>query len=143
MPISFNTQSVRFTLNKKRKIRSWIKEIVESNKKTVGQVAIIFTSDNYLIEVNKKYLNHDYFTDIITFDYSEKNIIAGDIFISIDTVLINSQKFGTTFNDELLRVIIHGVLHLLGFKDKTDEEITQMRKNEDLALCLFYRNHDE
>jgi rRNA maturation RNase YbeY len=140
MAIRFNNHEKIFKLKNKRKIVNWIKRIVSSYGKSAGEISIIFTSDNYILEINNQYLNHNYFTDIITFDYSTKSVIEGDIFISVDTVLSNSKKFHTSFKEEILRVIIHGVLHLIGFKDKTAKEKSEMRRNEDLALIIFEAN---
>lgn len=140
MAIRFNNHEKSFKLKNKRKIVNWIKRIVSRYGKSAGEITIIFTSDNYVLEINNQYLNHNYFTDIITFDYSTESIIEGDIFISVDTVLSNSKEFHTSFNEEILRVIIHGVLHLIGFKDKTAKEKLEMRRNEDLALTIFEAN---
>ncbi len=138
MAIRFNSQDIKFVLKEKRKVGNWIKKIAQRHNKVVGELSIIFVSDSFILSINKQYLNHNYFTDIITFDYSEKDYIEGDIFISIDTVKSNSEKFNTNFSNEILRVIAHGVLHLLGFKDKMMNEQKEMRQNEDLALNLFY-----
>ena len=100
-------------------------------------ISIIFCSDDYLLKINQDYLNHDYFTDIITFDYCEGNSVSGDLFISIDMIRANAEKFGVEFIDELHRVIIHGVMHLVGFKDKTDEEAQVMRTQENYWLERF------
>jgi len=140
MAIRFNNHEKSFKLKEKRKIASWIRKIVASYGLTVGEISIIFTNDCYILEINNKFLKHNFYTDIITFDYSSENKIEGDIFISIDTVLFNSQEYKTTFNDEILRVIIHGVLHLIGFKDKTEREKKEMRSKEDLALNYFSGN---
>ncbi len=140
MAIRFNNHDKQFNLKNKRKVVSWIKEIVSGYGKATGEISIIFTSDDYILEINNQFLNHNFYTDIITFDYSTENIIEGDIFISIDTVLSNSKTFNTTFNQEILRVVIHGVLHLIGFKDKTTKEKLVMRRNEDLALITFENN---
>ncbi len=139
MAIRFSTQGIKYTLKNKRKITGWIKEIAKRHHKIVGEITIIFTSDGYILEINNQYLNHNYFTDIITFDYSSKNLIEGDIFISIETVRSNSLKFKTSFSDETLRVIIHGVLHLVGFRDKSIEDKKEMTINEDLALETYYK----
>jgi rRNA maturation RNase YbeY len=120
------------------KVADWVNAAVESNNKIAGDIAVIFCSDAYLLSMNKSYLNHDYFTDIITFDYSDGSIVSGDLFISIDTVNDNAKKFGVTFEQELLRVVIHGVLHLLGFNDKTVEQQKEMRENEDRYLKIYY-----
>ena len=118
----------------KRKISKWIKSIALKYNKRVGDISYIFCSDEKILAINKKYLNHNYFTDIITFDYSEENIIAGDIFISIDTVKSNSQKFGTEYIYELYRVIVHGILHLCGINDKSQKQRIAMEENENIAL---------
>jgi rRNA maturation RNase YbeY len=140
MAIRFNNHEKSFKLKNKRKIVNWIKRIVSRYGKSAGEITIIFTSDNYILEINNQYLNHNYFTDIITFDYSTESIIEGDIFISVDMVLSNSKEFHTSFDEEILRVIIHGVLHLIGFKDKNAKEKLEMRRNEDLALTIFEAN---
>ena len=111
------------------------------HKKLVGDINIIFCSDDYLYEMNKIYLNHDYYTDVITFPYNIGNKIEGDIFISIDRVKDNAQIYSTTFDNELSRVIIHGILHLIGFNDKSEEEQKQMREQED--ICLKKLNENE
>lgn len=143
MAVRFNSQDIKFVLKEKRRVASWVKRIAQRHNKIVGELSIIFVNDSFILSINKQYLNHNYFTDIITFDYSVKNFIEGDIFISIDTVKSNSEKFCTSFNNELLRVIAHGVLHLLGFKDKEMEEQEEMRRNEDLAIKLFYDEQEE
>lgn len=129
-----NDDSVSFNLKNKRLIKSWIKDIIQLNKKEVGDINYIFCSDEKILEINKEFLKHDYYTDIISFDYCEVNKINGDIFISIDTVKSNSIKYKTEFVEELHRVIIHGVLHFLGFKDKTKADAEKMREAENKAL---------
>lgn len=143
MAIRFSNEDIKYTLKQKRKIVHWINEIAKSYHKTAGEISIIFVSDSYILKINNQYLHHDYFTDIITFDYSNEDIIEGDIFISVDTVLSNSKKFNSAFNDEILRVIIHGILHLVGFKDKKPKEKDEMTRNEDLALALFLKTNDK
>lgn len=119
-----------------RLIKKWIiQSIIDLNKST-GNINYIFCNDDYLLQINKKHLNHDYYTDIITFDYSENNIISGDIFISTERILENSKAFQTSFKDELHRVMLHGVLHLAGFKDKTPSQIKTMRTQENKYLSL-------
>ncbi len=118
-------------------ISKWISTVVNDNGKELGELSIIFCNDDYILNVNREYLNHDYFTDIITFDYCDYLLISGDLFISIDTVFDNSKKFNTKYDDELMRVIIHGVLHLIGFKDKTDEEQKEMTNQENISLYLL------
>lgn len=120
------------------KVSKWILNIIRQYKKREGNLAVIFCSDNYLLQINKEYLNHDYFTDIITFNYNDGNKISGDIFISIDTVQSNASEYNVTFDEELMRVIIHGTLHLLGFDDKTKEQQIIMKQKEDEALNIFY-----
>lgn len=116
---------------------SWIEKIIAQNNKEAGDITVIFCSDEYILKVNREYLKHDYYTDIITFDYCEDDIISGDLFISVDTVADNAKRFDTTYNNELMRVIIHGVLHLIGFNDKTDSEQEEMTKQENISLSLL------
>jgi len=132
--IGFYSENIDLPKIPKRKIAAWIKLVVQNYGKKIGEVAYIFCDDKKILEINKKYLNHDYYTDIITFDYSEKNIISGDIFISVDTVKSNSDEFNTLFINELHRVMIHGILHLCGENDKTPAEQQIMRQKEDKAL---------
>ena len=134
MSINFFNEDVSLPKLKKRKLISWIKNVIQSEGKKVGQVSFIFCSDDYLLEVNKKYLNHDYYTDIITFDYVEENVIQGDIFISVDRVKENSVTFRTIFEDEIHRILIHGILHLIGYKDKLKKDKHLMTTKEDFYL---------
>lgn len=134
MAIYFYTEGVKFNLNQKAKVKNWLKLIAEKNKRTTGKLNFIFTSDELLLEKNINFLNHKTYTDIITFDYTEGNKISGDIFISIDRVNENAQKFKIDFYTELSRVLAHGVLHLCGFKDKTVNEAKLMRKKENDSL---------
>lgn len=108
--------------------------LVTNEKKELGDVSIILCSDEYLLTINEEYLNHTYYTDIITFDYCENSVISGDLFISLERVTDNAVKFQTTFNKELYRVIFHGLLHLVGYKDKTEAEQEKMRRKEDFYL---------
>ncbi|MGL5317802.1 MAG: rRNA maturation RNase YbeY [Bacteroidales bacterium] len=121
---------------KKQEVNNWIKEVAALYNCKVGNLSYIFCNDDKILEINRKYLEHDYFTDIITFDYTENNKIGGDIFISVDTVKSNSEEYKTDYMDELHRIIIHGVLHLCGVKDKEPEERANMIKKEDEALAL-------
>jgi len=139
MAISFQS-NINFNLSNKRKVKTWIKNVVTKYGFKIGDVTILFTDDEYIKELNIKYLNHHYFTDILTFDYSSGLVLNGDIVISIDTVRSNSILYSTSIDDELLRVIIHGFLHLLGFNDKSSEESRKMRELEDDALNIFYSN---
>lgn len=119
---------------KKTKITTWIKQIIFQHNKEVGNIDIIFCSNNYLLEINKKFLNHHYYTDVITFPYNEKNKLSGDIFISIEQVKLNAEQFKVTFHEELYRVVIHGILHLIGYEDDTDHKRMHMHVMEDNAL---------
>ena len=135
--IDFYYEDCSFVYKGKIATRNWINRAVKENNKQLGAISIIFCSDNYLLKINQDYLNHDYFTDIITFDYCEGNSVSGDLFISIDMIRTNAEKFGVEFIDELHRVIIHGVMHLVGFKDKTEEEAQTMRAQENYWLERF------
>lgn len=140
MAISFSFIDTKTIPLKKKEIKSWIKNVIEQRGGKLGDISYIFCNDEYILNVNKEYLNHDYYTDIITFDYTEEDMsseklrVSGDLFISLDTVKSNSEELGLDFNQELHRVIIHGVLHLLGLKDKTDKEAKEMRKAEEECL---------
>lgn len=111
-----------------------IKQLINEEKKETGDISVIFCSDRYLLEMNKKHLNHDYFTDIITFNYVEDDVISGDLFISADRIRENAGKFNVTFLEELYRVILHGILHLVGYNDKTSEEKKVMKDKENYYL---------
>ncbi len=137
MAISFSSIDSSYVLKNKRLVKSWIKNCIESNNFTVGEINIVFSSDSYILEVNNQFLGHNYFTDIITFPYSSSSLIDADIVISIDTVKSNSIKFNQPFNRELHRVIIHGILHLTGFNDKSNEQKQQMRVEEEKWLSNF------
>lgn len=118
-------------------LKNWIIKLIELQDKEIGELTFYFCDDAYMLTTNKEYLNHDYFTDILTFDAVQDNIICGDILISLDTVLTNSKKYSVKFEEELHRVIVHGVLHLLGYKDKTTEEQEKMRWAENTSLALL------
>lgn len=135
--INFNNQDIAFTLKNKTVLKKWITTIIQNKKQKAGDIAFVFCSDDFLLDINKKHLNHKTLTDIVTFDYSKENpkqAISGDIFISIDRIKENAEKFSKTFENELHRVMIHGVLHLLGYTDKTKLAKTEMTKQEDLCL---------
>jgi rRNA maturation RNase YbeY len=134
--ITYQTDGVHAPKLKKRATSAWIKAVAASYGKTVGDVAYIFCSDERILEVNRQYLQHDYFTDIITFDYTEGNRISGDLFISLDTVKSNAAQLGTPYEEELHRVIIHGILHLCGLGDKGKGERQLMEQAENKALTL-------
>ncbi len=136
--ISYNSDGVSMPKIRKRDTSAWIKAVAQSYGKKVGDIAYIFCDDEKILEVNKQYLQHDYYTDIITFDYTEDNVISGDIFISLDTVRSNSEEQSTTYEEELHRVIIHGILHLCGIDDKGpgEREIMEAAENKALALLI-------
>ena len=137
MAIFFNSENLKKPLISYSIVKKWLKLVIKDYGKITGDITFIFCKDSYLIDINKKFLNHDYFTDIITFDYCDRNVISGDIFISLDRVLENSELFDVLFKDELLRVIIHGVLHLLGYNDSTDIEKQIMREQETKFILMF------
>lgn len=137
MGIYFYNEDVAFPAIRKRSTSGWIKQVIADKGKRTGDISFIFCSDAYLLDVNRKYLDHDYFTDIITFDYVEGSVVSGDIFISVDRVIENAGLFGNRVSDELNRIIIHGVLHLLGFKDKAEEDKLLMTKEEDMCLEML------
>lgn len=118
----------------KKRMMAWFEEVVSAYNHQLGTVSFIFATDDYILEMNRNYLGHDYYTDVITFDYTENKIISGDIFISLDTVKSNASDYNVSFEEELYRVMVHGILHLIGFKDKTEEEASTMRKQENEAL---------
>ena len=136
--INFFEEDIKFNLPQKAKTKAWIKNVVAKEGASIEELNFILCSDPYLKQVNIDYLQHDYFTDIITFDNSEEEgVLEGDIFISIDRIKENSQDFDAPFEQELRRVIIHGVLHLIGYGDKSEDEQLQMRKKEDEYLSLY------
>ena len=137
MAVTFSAEDVDFELNSPEVVRKWISRVVENHNCRVGKISYRFCSDNYILDVNRRYLNHDTYTDIITFDYVVSDMISGDILISVDRVGENASVFNVPFQQELCRVIIHGVLHLLGFKDKSDEDASTMRMKENESLMLL------
>lgn len=134
--ISYNTEGVSMPKIRRRDTSAWIKAVAQSYGRKVGDIAYIFCDDERILEVNRQYLQHDYYTDIITFDYDEGDVISGDLFISLDTVRTNAEQFGATYEDELYRVIIHGVLHLCGINDKGPGEREVMEAAENKALAM-------
>lgn len=134
--ISYYFQDVDFKFREKRRTNQWLRLTAESEIRRIADISIIFCSDPYILDINQKYLAHDYFTDIITFDYCEGDSLSGDLFISVDSVKENSIEYGTDFTDELNRVIIHGLLHLIGYDDHTVEETAVMRMKENYYLSL-------
>lgn len=137
MAILYQVEGVKLPSLKKRETTNWIKEVAASYNKKIGDIAFIFCSDEKILEVNNEYLQHDYYTDIITFDYTEDNIISGDIFISTDTVRSNSEQLKTDYNEEIHRIIIHGILHLCRINDKSPEERKHMTECENKALSAI------
>ncbi|MFN8349769.1 MAG: rRNA maturation RNase YbeY [Spirosomataceae bacterium] len=135
--IHFFNEDVDFNVPRPRKTKSWLKNIILSEGYELNQLNYIFCSDEYLLSINRQYLNHDFYTDIITFDNSEtEGVVEGDIFVSIDRVRENAQELNKTFENELLRVLAHGILHLVGYDDIEDEQEIEMRNRED-----FYLSH--
>ena len=136
MAVSYFAEDVKMPAIKKIDTTDWIRRVASGYGKKCGDIAYIFCSDEKILEVNKAYLQHDYYTDVITFDYTEGDKIGGDIFISVDTVRSNAEQFGTDYDEELHRIIIHGVLHLCGINDKGPGEREMMTRHENEALKL-------
>lgn len=137
MDITFQSEGVEDPQIDEAKLANWIESIAKLYNKEIGEISYLFCDDEKILEVNQQYLNHDFYTDIITFDYSEENMISGDIIISLQTVESNSQMYNTSFLEELHRVIIHGILHLSGLNDSTEEEEKVMRDAENSALKIL------
>ena len=135
--ITYQSEGVKMPAIKKRDINRWIKEVAATYGRRVGDIGYLFVSDEKILEVNNTYLGHDYYTDIITFDYDEEDIISGDLVISLDTVRTNAELFGKNYGDELHRVIIHGILHLCGINDKGPGEREIMEAAENKALKMI------
>mgnify|MGYP002678749533 CR=1 FL=1 len=134
--ITYNSEGVRMPKIKKRDTSAWIKAVAASYGRKVGEIGYLFVDDEKILEVNREYLGHDYYTDVITFDYDEEDTVSGDIVISLDTVRSNAELFGKTYEDELYRVIIHGILHLCGINDKGPGEREIMEAAENKALAM-------
>lgn len=137
--IDFNFES-DFVLDNTDSFKKWINNIINSYGYEIGELSYIFCDDDYLLKINQQYLNHDDLTDIISFDYTEGKIIGGDIFISIERVKENATQFNVDFQQELLRVMSHGILHFIGFKDKNDSDQLEMRKNEEICIKKYINN---
>ena len=135
--ITYNSEGVRMPKIKKRDTSAWIKAVAASYGRKVGEIGYLFVDDEKILEVNREYLGHDYYTDVITFDYDEDDTVNGDIVISLDTVRSNAELFGKSYEDELYRVIIHGILHLCGINDKGPGEREIMEENDNKALALL------
>ena len=134
--IAFHSENVPFRLKERRHIRDWLTHVITSEKHNPGEISYVFCNDDHLLDMNRSYLEHDYYTDIITFDYVEGNVVSGDLFISIDRVRDNAKTLGHSVREELHRVMVHGLLHLLGYHDKSKEEQVEMRSKEDYYLTL-------
>jgi rRNA maturation RNase YbeY len=132
--VTFHIKEINFTLVNRRVLKVWLKQVAETESKRVGDISCIFCNDGYLLSLNKTYLKHDYYTDVITFEYSVGDVISGDIFISIDSVQANAIAYKVSFQDELCRVMAHGVLHLCGYRDATEAERKVMRAKENVCL---------
>ena len=135
--ISFNYET-NFLLENETVYETWIESIIESEDKEVGEINYIFCDDEYLHKINVEYLDHDTLTDIISFDYTEGNLVQGDIFISVERVQDNANDFNVSFVEELKRVMAHGVLHFCGYKDKSEADADLMRKKEDEKIKMFH-----
>lgn len=135
--ISFFFEETNFTLPDANKIKAWLKAIAVEENFKLDSINYIFCSDEYLLSLNLQYLDHDTYTDIITFDYSDDNILEGDIYISVDRVSENAQQLNVDFNEEIYRVIVHGLLHMMGFNDKSPMQKKEMRSKEDSCLSLL------
>ena len=140
MAVTYQTEDIKMPAIKKRETTNWVRAVAATYGKRVGEIAYIFCSDQKILEVNREYLQHDYYTDIITFDYCEGDVLSGDLFISLDTVRTNSEQFNTPYDEELHRVIIHGILHLVGINDKGpgEREIMEAAENKALAILPEY-----
>ena len=140
MAITYQTEGIKMPDIKKRETTEWIKAVAATYEKRIGEIAYIFCSDEKILEVNRQYLQHDYYTDIITFDYCEGNRLSGDLFISLETVKTNSEQFNTPYEEELHRTIIHGILHLCGINDKGpgEREIIEAAEKKALAMRKQY-----
>lgn len=135
--IHFHNEEVVFDLSKSDQLKTWLTNVIQKEDKTLGDINCILCSDNYLLKINQQFLSHNTYTDIVTFNYVENNRISGDLFISLDRVKENATKFEVSINKELNRVLVHGVLHLIGYNDKTTEEASVIRAKEDFYLTLL------
>ena len=135
--ITYQADGIEMPAIKHRETTAWIKAVAATYGRRVGEIGYMFVNDDKILEINNQYLGHDYYTDIITFDYDESDVLNGDIVISVDTVRSNAEQFGKSFDDELHRVIIHGILHLCGINDKGPGERELMEAAEDRALTLL------
>ena len=134
--IRYFQEDIRFELKQKLLTRRWLRLVADRERRRLGEINVIFCSDPYILEVNRKYLRHEYYTDIITFDYCEGDVLSGDLFISIDSVRENAGEYGVPFADDLDRLIVHGLLHLIGYDDHPEAQTAVMRRKEDEYLKL-------
>ena len=132
--INYFFEDTNFKFNKRRATSKWLKSAIALENKKLGNISIIYCSDDYLLEINKQYLSHDYYTDVITFNYCEGDLISGDIFISVDTIKANAEEYGASFDNELCRVMVHGILHLIGYDDDCESNQLIMKQKEDFYL---------
>lgn len=137
MAIHFFTEDLQFKLKRKQVLKAWLNHVISNEGKRAGELNYIFTSDKNILRINRQYLNHDYFTDIITFNYNQDLVMNGDIFISAETVAVNASSYSVSFDIELRRVMVHGILHLIGYDDATSELKTEMKGKEDFYLDEF------
>lgn len=135
--INFYNEDVDFKLKNKLILKRWIKQVIDGYGFKTGELSYIFCSDDKILEVNRQFLQHDYYTDVITFDYDEDGVVSGDMFISVDTVRTNAEQYAPSFEREMQRVVIHGVLHLCGLKDKQPDDEKKMRAAEEKALAIL------
>jgi rRNA maturation RNase YbeY len=135
--INFNYET-EFTLDNEEVISSWISSVIKSENKKEGEISYIFCDDEYLLQINQEHLQHDFYTDIISFDYTVGNELSGDIFVSVERVQENATDFNVSFDEELKRVLVHGVLHYCGYKDKSEEDELLMRNKEDEKIAMFH-----
>lgn len=135
MAINYTSVDTRSTIDGKRAVSAWLKGVLSSENQKLGTITVVLCSDAYILRTNNEFLGHDYYTDVITFDYSEEGTLSGDLLISVDTVRGNANEYCVSYRDELMRVIVHGVLHLCGYKDKTEQETEMMREKENFYLA--------
>ena len=141
MAIYFHAEKITYQLKGKREIRKWIGRVIENEGKITGEINIIFSSDAFLLKINNQYLQRNYYTDIITFDYSDDQKVSGDLFISIDRIRENAKSHNVKIINELMRIIVHGVLHMLGYKDDSEEEKKSMTAKENNYLDLLEKEN--
>jgi rRNA maturation RNase YbeY len=135
--IEFNYET-EFTIENEGAISNWISDVIKSENKKVGEINYIFCDDEYLLQINQEHLQHDFYTDIISFDYTVGNEINGDVFVSVERVIDNALDFNVSFDEELKRVLVHGVLHYCGYKDKSEADVLLMRSKEDEKIAMFH-----